>query len=330
MPPRPLTSRLLALAAVALGCAGDPAPTPAGACPGGCAAGLRCYLPTGECVLSGVARCTPSCRSFEQCSARAPTPTCYAQVCSLPERPPTPLLKVVGLTLLPTAEACDLNGDGTGDARLSELLRGYQDLQTSIDGAIAADRVTVFFRHAAPRLEVLFGTLAPESRACNPSVPTAGCRYTITRESYDRGAPSGPCPPWLALPDASLDGASLRAGGAETRLGIAAPIGDALLLLQLLGVRADGTLRSEGGVHRGLTLRLCGAAPEAEILDGIAGLPADVLAPLGGARTARNLAAALLRPDIDTDRDGTAESVSFALRLVAVAADTTGWSPPPR
>jgi hypothetical protein len=325
-----LTARLAALVAVAVACAGDPAPAPTGACPGGCASGLRCYLPTSECVLSGVARCTPSCRSFEQCSARAATPTCYAQVCSLPARPPTPLLKVVGLTVLPSSAACDLDGNGTGDARLSDLLGSYQDLQASIDGAIASDRVTVFLRRAMPRIEVLFGTLAMESRACDPSSPTAGCRYTITRESYDRGAPSGPCPPWLALPDAALSGASLRAGGAGTRLGIAAPIGDGLLLLQLLGVRADGELRSEAGVDRGLTLRLCGAAPQAEILDGIAGLPADVLAPLGGARSARNLAALALRPDVDSDRDGTAESVSFALRLVAVPAETTGWSPPAR
>lgn len=333
MSARPLTMharRLAFLAAVLAACAGDVPPESASAqCVGGCPAGLRCYSPTRECVFAGVAQCAAACASYEQCSARAPTPTCFAQVCSLPARPPTPLLKVVALALIPSASACDLDGDGDGDARLSEITQGYAELPRALDDGVAADRITAFVRRAEGRLEVLFGTLAPESLRCNPASPTAGCRYTVTRESYDRGARLGPCPAWLTLGDATLTNGALRAGAANTHVGIAVPIGTRQLLLQLHGVRADGTLTTVQGADATLSLRLCGAVPRSELIAALDGLPADTLAPVGGLSGARNLLSLALRPDIDGDGDGVAESVSLALRLTAVRADTTGWSPAP-
>lgn len=332
MPPRPMTlARVGALAAALVGCdvATPSEPAAQRLCDGGCAPGLRCYAPTGECVLTGVASCAPACRAYEQCSARATRPTCYAQVCALPARPPSPVLKVLSVALLPSSAACDLDGDGAGDARLSELADAYSGLQQALDDGVAGDRITLLLRREASRLEVLFGTLATESLRCNPASPTAFCRYTITRESYDRGARLGPCPPWISLGDATLVDGAMRAGGPSARVGISTPIGAGHLLVQMLGVRADGPWSAPGGEDASATLRLCGAVPRADLLGALEGLPADALAPVGGLSGARSLASLALRADIDADGDRVAESVSFALRLTAARAEITGWSPSP-
>ena len=322
-----LVGALVAWAAAVEACAPEAAPM-ARHCGGGCPEGLRCYAPTEECVAEGVASCTPACASYEQCSARAETPTCFAQICTLPPRPASPTLKVVALAILPAAEACDLDGDGQGDARLSELASGYAELPQALQAAIVQDRITMMLTRGPEHLDLLFGTLAPESLRCDPSSPTAGCRYTVSRESYDRGARSGPCPAWLSLGDASLVGDAFRAGGAEATAGIAVPIDERQLLLQMFGVRADGTLvTGEAGQDETLALRLCGAVPKAELRAALEGLPPDALDPVGGLEGARNLLDVLLRADVDGDGDGVRESVSFALALSAVRADVTGWSP---
>jgi hypothetical protein len=319
----------LALASLALAsCGAPPAPATPAYCPEGCAEGLHCYAPTEECVLDGVGTCEPSCASYEQCSVRAPEPTCFAQICTLPPAPPTPLLKVFSLALLPAAEGCDLDADGEGDAELTALQEVYADLPQALTNAIAADRITVFLSREAERLDLLFGTLAPESLRCDPSNATAGCRYTITRESYDRGARSGPCPAWLSLDGASLDGSAYTAGGPDTNAGISVPIEAQQFLLQAYGLRADGALTQVEGADSAMTLRLCGALPKAELSAALEGLPADSLAPVGGLESARSLLDLILDEDIDGDRDGTPESVSFALEARAVRADTVGWSPP--
>jgi hypothetical protein len=327
--PGPNTSRgaaMLAWSLLAIAC-GDPAPPASRFCPEGCNEGLRCYAPTEECVAEGVVSCDPACASYEQCSARAPEATCFAQVCSLPPAPPTPLLKVVSLSILSDAEACDVDGDGTGDGELDALVGAYAELPQALADAIAADRITVFVARDAERVDLLFGTLDPGSLRCDPSSPTAGCRYTITRESYDRGARSGPCPAWLSLPDARLVEGALSAGGEGINTGISVPIEAQQFLLQAYGVRIDGTLREEGGRTTGGTLRICGALPERELLAALEGLPADTLEPVGGLDGARSLLAAILRADIDADGDGSRDSVSFALGAELVTADTTGWSP---
>lgn len=318
-------------AAIGAGCGPAPAPPRPPPCASPCPEGLRCYAPTGECVLSTVAACASPCASYEQCSARAAEPTCFAQVCTLAPRPPSPLLKVVSLSLVSAQEACDLDGDGEGDARLSDVVEGYAELPRSIEAAIASDRITMLLHRTPDRLAWLFGTLAPESVRCNPSSATAGCRYTISRESYDRGARSGPCPAWLTLDQARVDGTTLRAGGERTNVGVAVPIGARQFLLQMYGVRADGPLETDGMTDRGLSLRVCGAVPRGELLAALEGLPADSLTSVGGLAGARTLLTLLVRPDIDGDGDGEKESVSFALRLTAVSAVTTGYSPlPPR
>lgn len=316
-----LTCTLLAIACTA------PAPPASRFCPEGCVEGLRCYAPTEECVAEGVVSCEPACASYEQCSARAPEATCFAQVCSLPPTPPTPLLKVVGLSILSDEDACDLDGDGTGDGALDALVGAYAELPQALEDAIAADRITVFVARDAERVDLLFGTLAPDSLRCDPSSPIAGCRYTVTRESYDRGARSGPCPAWLSLPDARLVEGTLSAGGEGVNTGISVPIDAQQFLLQAYRVRIDGTLREEGGRTTGGTLRLCGALPERELLAALEGLPADTLEPVGGLDGARSLLGAILRADIDADGDGSRDSVSFALRAELVAANITGWSP---
>ena len=319
----------LALALAPASCGDSPASASASAsaCAAPCGSDQRCYAPTGECVLRGVVSCEPRCASYEQCSARAARATCFAQVCALPPRPATTLWKVVGLSLLPQAEGCDLTGDGRADARLSELTRGYAELPEALRGAIAADRITVFLHPHDARLDLLFGTLAPESRRCDPSDAQAGCRYTVTRESYDRGARSGPCPAWLSLGEASTRDAQLRAGGPTSDVGIAVPIGARQFLMQLHRVQLDGATVSDAQGVASATLRLCGAVPRQDLLTALEGLPDDALAPVGGLAAARNLLGIALRADIDRDSDGDAESVSFALQLRAVRAAVTGWSP---
>jgi hypothetical protein len=318
---------IASLSTLGAGCGPAPAPPRPPPCASPCPEGLRCYAPTGECVLSTVASCATPCATYEQCSARAAEPTCFAQVCTLPPRPPSPLLKVVALSLVPEREACDLDGDGEGDARLSDVVEGYAELPQAIDAAIASDRITILLHRSSDRLAWLFGTLAPDSLRCSPASPTAGCRYTISRESYDRGARSGPCPAWLALGDARVEGTTLRAGGERSDVGIAVPIGAQQFLLQMYGVRADGPLETDGATDRAASLRVCGSVPRSELLAALEGLPADALTSVGGLAGARRLLMLLVRPDIDGDRDGVRESVSFALRLTAVSAATTGYSP---
>jgi hypothetical protein len=310
-----------------IGACGDPEPPRVSRyCGGGCAEGLRCYAPTNECVFAGVAACETMCASFEQCSARAVTPTCYAQICSLPAAPPTPALKVIGLEVLGDAGGCDLDGDGTGDAELASVANVYDALPEALADAISADRITMFVNRPGGRLELLFGTLAPDSLRCDPASPVGACRYTITKDGYDRGARSGPCPAWLTLPDEVVAGDRVTAGGDATNTGISVPVEGQQLLLQMYGVRADGTLTTDAVGDASLEMRFCGAVPEAELVAALEGLPPDTLEPVGGLATARRLLALALNPDIDGDGDGVRESLSFALRVQAIRATTVGWS----
>lgn len=309
------------------GCDPNQAPPPSGFCPQTCAEGLRCYAPTRECVTTTATSCDRACEAWEQCSARAVVPTCYAQVCSLPPAPVTPLLKVVSLEILSDDEACDLDDDGVGDGQLHRLQAAYTALPQVLADSVAADRVTMFLSLEGERVDIVFGTLAPESLRCDPSNPEANCRYTISRESYDRGARLGPCPTWLSMSGAMLSGSSIVAGGATTNTGISVPIGEQHFLLQTYGARLDGELSVEDTQPESSTVRLCGAVPQAELLEALAGLPADTLEPVGGLANAQRLLATVLRPDIDADSDGTRDSVSFAFRFRAVRAETTGWSP---
>jgi hypothetical protein len=296
-------------------------------CDSGCPEGLRCYAPTNECVFEGVGTCESPCASYEQCSARADAPTCYAQICSLPPAPPTPALKVIGLEVLGDAGGCDLDGDGTGDAELASVTNVYDALPEALADAIGADRITMFVNRPGGRLELLFGTLAPDSLRCDPASPVGACRYTITKDGYDRGARSGPCPAWLTLPDEVVEEARVTAGGAVTNTGISVPVEGQQLLLQMYGVRADGTLSTDASGDAALEMRFCGAVPEAELVAALEGLPPDTLEPVGGLATARRLLALALNPDIDGDGDGVRESLSFALRVQAIRATTVGWSP---
>ncbi len=325
----PCVAGVVLVAAFVAAC-GAPEPAPVSRyCGGGCPDGLRCYAPTDECVFAGVGTCARACASYEQCSARASVPTCYAQVCALPPAPPTPALKVVALEVLDADAACDLDGDGEGDAALASVTRAYAELPQALADAIGADRITVFVDRTATRLDLLFGTLAPDSLRCDPASPVGACRYTITRDSYDRGARSGPCPAWLSLGDATVDGDAVAAGGAGTNAGIAVPIDGRQLLLQMYGVRADGMRTTDAAGDAALALRVCGAVPEAELLAALEGLPPDTLEPVGGLATARRLLDLALRPDVDGDGDGVPESLSFALRATAVRATTAGWSSEP-
>jgi hypothetical protein len=124
-----------------------------------------------------------------------------------------------------------------------------------------------------------------------------------------------------------VEEARVTAGGAVTNTGISVPVEGQQLLLQMYGVRADGTLSTDASGDAALEMRFCGAVPEAELVAALEGLPPDTLEPVGGLATARRLLALALNPDIDGDGDGVRESLSFALRVQAIRATTVGWSP---
>jgi hypothetical protein len=312
-------------------------------CDGACPPGQKCHYVDGECIYGAIAECT-ECGNGATCSPAYAVPTCVRGTCEPKVAFGEGVTKVVRLAVASLDEGCDLDGDGEPDNQLASVQQQI-DLSAELQAAVDADIATVLFEPSVPdwgailyggdeapyRVATWFGTLAPESRACLPSSLEAYCAYTVSRASYDPASLEPSCAAWLTFDDVRSKNASFASPSPGRSIDMVIPVGEGSWLLQLLGARLEAdasTARIEGpGLAPEIAGRLCAAVPAADLLLAVDTLPEATVTKYGGRELIRDYVARALEPDLDADGDGNADSVSMALRFVAVPARIVGYSP---
>jgi hypothetical protein len=308
------------------------------ACASGCPTDQKCHYVDGECIYAGIADCG-TCSIGFVCSPAYPAPTCVKGTCEAPTAFKDGAVKLIALAIADEARGCDLDGDGKPDNRFAAVSKDI-DLNGELAKAIASDLVTMLLEPTAPKWDaspktfeaaLWFGTLAPQSKQCSPNSADALCTYTVSRASYDPATVGSECAPWLRFDGLERHVADVTSPSPGKALDMVVPVNPGGWLLQLLGARLDAKVSDAEVVGPGLGPRLdgrlCAAVPKADLLLAVDTLPAETIAKFGGAEFVKNVVDGIVKPDLDANGDGDADSVSMALEWTAVPARIVGYSP---
>ena len=273
---------------------------------------------------------------WEDCSATtwcvAGTPTaCTPVACDVP----TPAKdatawQISQLTFPEETVGCDLDDDGVSDNALGVLKKVVTSLDKDAATAIANGRYTQLLRPVLDAkgvlvaVEGLTGALDPTALAAGCVAAGADtlkrCPVRLRKESYRLDEP-GVCTLKARCGAKSIT----RAGTSAVQVSCAAPVPQPVIAspqVTLPGYQVSmiGTLPLQDGQRQlGLhtqtaKLRVCGLLKWSDANKRLDLVPAAVLKKLGtDVTSAKKLLSGVVQPDIDTDGDGEADSVSFAV-----------------
>ena len=289
-----------------------------------------CAPSSAFCELGQLATCTANgggyakaaCPAGQLCSGGA----CVAVACSLPTSWPV-VQRANVLTLAPSGVGCDLDGDGKKDNAayaLDALLPA--PLQDDVDaGDLNVLLAASAWKTDGSAFEVALhdGWLDPDDTQCTDQNQDT-CSYLLNAAGFDLSAGAGK----------TCAASSLFKPASVTSLALAASSpGKVKLRLPLFGWKQlwlTGTKASIAAKVASATSwqtsslgTLCMAVSQADLASAIAKIPDDNFDPkLGGKSAVVNLVASLA--DLDLDKNGKKESISFALQFESLAAGITG------
>ncbi|MFT5430329.1 MAG: hypothetical protein ACI9OJ_001003 [Myxococcota bacterium] len=157
-------------------------------------------------------------------------------------------------------------------------------------------------------------TEAAEAAMCDFQAET--CAYVASQFSYDAG-----CSAYFGLPDAVIEGGTLKGGGIGYTMTIGLAISNSVFIpLTLVNAQIKGTvvLSEDGTRVVQATGIIGGAAPKKQLLATMASISQDEL-PIDK-ETVLNLINDAVVNDIDLDGDGTKDAASIGIRFLTVGA----------
>lgn len=288
-----------------------------------------CTPSTAFCSFGKLATCTGTgggfaesdCPAGQFCSGSA----CTAATCALPSQWPS-VQRVNVLTLAPAGIGCDLDGDGKKDnaAHVLDTLLPFP-LQDEVDaGDLNLLLSASSWKTDGSPFEVSLydGWLDPDDAMCWDQNQDM-CAYLVDAASLDLKSTLATCPAHSVFKPASVQSLALATGGAN-------PVKLRLPLfgwqqLWLKGQKASiaAKVQSASGWQTSSLGTLCMAVTQADLAAAVAQIPEDNFDPgLGGKAAVVNLLATLA--DLDLDKDGKKESVSFALQFESIEASISG------
>ncbi len=221
--------------------------------------------------------------------------------------------------------ALDVDGDGKLDNALGALLAQFgaalpQDpnalIQENLDNGkvmILGEAVGDWADSATFTIDMFLGALADDNADCDFQDTATVCNYLADARSWDCN-----CNLLIAFDNAVVDSSGvLTAGGMGYVFALSLPIAGAELQLSAINAQVigDWSVDADGAIHIDNGL-IGGAIPKDSILEALSQNPDT-------AQYAQ-LLDQFLTPDIDTDGDGTPDSVSVAIKFAAHGANITG------
>ena len=264
-------------------------------------------------------------------------PTDSGALCSLP--PASQLTgnqhmnKITKLSILSDKVGCDLDKDGVPNNVLGKVVGIYPAANDSLSGAVKDGSLVVLFAPTAWNtngtpftMDLLIGDIAPGSTGCNASLP-GQCKYTVSPSSYDQfSTQTGYCPAKVTFDPTTVSGTKLKSGGTNQIFQLSLPVVGINLALKITQAQIEGSIVQNGAWQSTKSAMLCGVIGKDDLDKAIDAVPDEVLKDTGFDKaTIKALMGGVMKPDIDTDNNGSFDAISVALGLETAAATVTGY-----
>ena len=280
--------------------------------------------------------CGGPCGTGEICDTV--TDKCVKPTCSLPEATAltgnTNINKISKLALLDEKNGCDLDDDAVPNNVLGKIVGLYAQVNDTIGGAVKDGSIVILLapdKFASDGTEftcdLLLGDIDPSTKDCDATKDGA-CKYTVGKSSYDQlSASTGTCPALVTFDPVSVKDGKLKAGGDKQNFDLNLPVVGINLKLRISRAQLSGD-QSDATAWKSTTNgMLCGVLAEDDLNAAIDAVPDELLAETGFDKaTIKGLISSLLKPDIDTDGDGTKDAISVGLSLETIHAEVTGYT----
>lgn len=271
-----------------------------------------------------------SCPQGQLCGAGF---KCVTTTCQVPGTWSDNVQKVSSLASASLAQSCDLNGDGKLDNALASVIALLGNIDGELATAIGDGSLLVLF-HAPDwttdgklfGLGVHSGALDPANKGCSLVSPSANCSYRVSAKGLNLAAPTtGPCPSLNVLDKSAVSSGQLLGKGTAGNLTLPLALFGTKVDLPLKMVQIHGAVTDAKSWKTTSDGKLCGAVVKADLDKAIDAIPDAVFVQMGlDKATVKGLLTSLLKPDIDTDGNGTPDAISAAFKMGTVAGKITG------
>jgi hypothetical protein len=301
---------------------------------GACAPGTGCRqgLCEAQTCGNGVIEGTEACDSPQDPTAC--TAHCLRPSWDAPNSLGPYLQQVTHLALLPVGSGCDLDANGKANNVFAKMVALNPAVGELMQKELAAGHVGLAFAAEkwpagdgpAP-LALVEVSPAPGQAVCLAASPTQVCELVVHRDSLDLASPATAAVAWTVWPDAQVSGSTLAgtvlagsgtAGGATFPLPLVLSV--AQMPAELLTVTAN--IAPGGGWQQG---QLCGYVSKQNLMAAVEAMPDQAAAAAGGKVQLKYLLSSLLAPDLDLDKDGLNDALSFAYTFDTAPATLLGF-----
>jgi len=304
---------------------------------GTCKSDEICNEAAKKCEPKPKTDCDPLCKvGTEYCDLAAKPPVCKAQTCKFPTNWGPTIQGVSKLQLGDKSVGCDLDGDGKVNNALAGALAAFLGqangaLDKGIkDGSIAIQLESTNFKSDGGEFAVnlLVGDLDKSNATCDITSGGAKCKYTVSDKSYDPKVTAATCPALINFPNCKIKSGKLSGGGKNQLFLFTLPIPNLSLTLKISQATIEGEVVAAAGWDKTSKGLICGVLGKQDIVDAVNAIPDEQIAKfgIGDKKTIIDLVTGLLKPDIDVDGDGVAESASVALQWESTTAEILGMT----
>lgn len=294
-----------------------------------------------KCVPKPPPPCGGKCPDGEVCDLTADggKGKCIKPTCTLPDKFHAETNKISKIEI-PSDDkgACDLNDDGKPDNALGKALSAFaSQIKSGLDDALVSGDLSIILEPSDYKtdgsdfdMNVLIGAIDP-SQVGSDGKPTCDttkdkCKYQVETTSYDLLFDGkGMCPAVVNFNPSKIDKLTLTAGGPKQVFLLKFPILNFVLEFAISSATLKGTVDDAKNWKSTKDGHLCGMITKEAIDKAIDQIPEEELQKQGFDKaTITALVGGVLKPDIDSDENGTNESVSVHILIETIPAEITG------